>query len=111
MLLLSSRDHVITYSRYHVSLRDRLHARALDFEDADDVAVILFLFDFQLAFDRDLIRAVADGFALGAVDDDRVLDLRWLAEAAGEQTRHERELRDALGLVHRDHEAVQAKCR
>jgi hypothetical protein len=33
-----------------------------------------------------------------------VLDLRRLAEATGEQVRHQRELGDVVGLVHRDHE-------
>src|SRR5437763_17116125 len=50
--------------------RRRLHARYRHFEDADDVAVVLFLLDVQLTLDQDLVGAVTDGLTLGAVGHD-----------------------------------------
>src|SRR6478752_1408695 len=82
-----------TQSSVLLLFRRRLHAADVDLEHAHDEAVVLLFFDLQLSFDQDLIREIGNRLALGAMADDRVLHLRRLSEAAGEQARHQRELR------------------
>src|SRR5688572_26412530 len=94
--------------QYHALLGRRFHAGNLHLEQADDKAVFLLLLNLQRAFDNQLVRVIRHGFPRRAAGDDHVLDLRGLAEAAGEQVGHEGEARHAVGLVHRDHEPLHA---
>ena len=90
------------------------------FEDADDVAVVLLLVDLQGAFADDLVGVVADGLALGGVDDDLVLDLGGLVEPETGKLRAQYDYEDIVAqglyfnvpgyphvdfLVDREHEA------
>src|SRR5690349_20518689 len=70
-------------------LARHLHALGAHLKDADHVPVVLLLLNGELALHDDLVRAIADGLALRAVHHDRVLDLRRLAEAAGEEARNQ----------------------
>src|SRR5689334_21014039 len=70
---------------YKPSLGDRFHAADFDFKNADDEAFVLLFGNGQRAFDGNLVGIITYGLSLGAVHDDRVLNLRRLPETAGKQ--------------------------